>query len=569
MTKPREKVSEVQERVKQGFEREYYDMVYRDQYFAFTGIRLRGPTTKVERGGFPVYPSTRPLQREPGKTNRVLVTALIAMSRAMSRDIDPSFPQLDETTREVRRQWWLTRHSQFDWRSQIAAAFLDGDAFGVGCVLVGKTTDPDSGKDVVDLQHIPILQVLWDRHARTPTKSRWVCLIHYMDPYDAAVYFNKPFKEIDARAFDLSNGAQDVKGYRVVRVFEYLSMGIGGSRGTRMLFLHDIDNHVKTEDMDYPKLPVAWFVGLTPPGHSRPVGRVQMQMATQMQLNKYEAFLGRMLDYGWAIDILDASRIDGNDLAAHARGDKLPYLRGQFSKDGSPLWQRMPAKEMPRVFYDGLNYYERRYDEESGLSDMDRGGLSATARSATEIATLDARLSLNQAYSTRQTAQAFSSIVEVTVMVGKEVDEAPCEVDIYGTNVTLNDDEDPRMRSKFFLEEKSSVLIGTETLTADDDKLKRQADKADMMEWQKLGLVGDTIDKDWYTERLLRLSNVENIKEAMISKEKRDQMMAAAQAQAQAQAQAEAQAQQTRQSGGPSDPYSQAVKDQRQLAGAV
>lgn len=500
------------ERIVHGFDRGYYDELYRDIVYAYTNKRVDAITIVDSNAKIPVYPSVRPRTRKPGRSNRILTTSYIAMSRAMSRDIEPNFPQLDMATAEIRKQAFLVRDKgqlddEGDWRGQRASAFVEGDAFGVGWVFFGFNARPD-GKFATDCQHVPCTQVIWDRHARTPKRARWVCVIHYIDPYDAAAQFKKPIAEMEQNCIRMGDGPRDTNGYHVVRVFEYMSIGIGTRKPTHAMWLHELSGEpVYKKEMPFDRIPAACMVGFLPPGVNRPVGRVQQQLSGQMMLNKIEEYLNRVLDYGWGVDIIDTTLVNGQDLKAHGNGDKLVYMRSTKSLDGKEPFKRVPAREIPRVLFDVLNYTERRYTEDSGIGDWDRGSFSATARSATEVATMDARLSMNQSYTNRQTAEFFRDFVRAGLMVMEYGDDAPMSIDVFGHNLELNDPAEPNSKVANFLNEPSQIIIASETLTADDDKLKRQADLENFFEMATLGLVGTTIDEVWFTKKVLKLMN--------------------------------------------------------------
>ncbi len=514
------RISEIQNRVRQSYDRAYYDGIYKRQLFQLGQEWTSGIDKQELWDAVPTYDDVRISSLRVGESMRILNTGYITMSRTMGKDPDPSFPHNDRTTAEIKRQFFLRADDrpgvdEGEWADVYPFAFSEGDQFGVGCVQIGLTKQKGTGRRAVTLQHVPLLQCLWDRFARNPAASRWAAVVHYMAPEDVKRLYGG--KALDGNVRQWNDGFDD-QIYDVVRVIEYWDTGFGGGEPTYAVFVGNLTGvgnkpvvHVRNV---FEIIPLAFMTNYIVPGMKRPIGRVHMQQASQELINQIERRMIDIVSRGGSIDLIDEEAIDPSDWQLMLNGDKTARLRVTKQLQQNP-WTRIPAQEIEEGMLTLYSLMERQYQADSGLSEMDRGALSGVRRSATEIATMDTRLSLNQAWPQRQAAKFLRRVIERVLHVASVADEVPVDVYVNGALITLNLPGEPMSDVSNWLSQPSPVLISPESLTGEEDQQKMQRRLAFLTNMAGLGLVGSTIDPVWFTEEYLKAGGKDEAKIAM------------------------------------------------------
>lgn len=487
--------------------------------FAYTGSRAGyQSTTNAQSQDIPIYPDVTANFLKVGTSRRMLQTAILAQSRMMSKEPEPEFPQVDRATAEVRKQFFLARYNgdlsaDGSWGDEWSKSFLYGDSLGFGCLQFGATHDRDTGEQKVSCQDIPPTQVIYDRFCAHPTRAKWVCYIHYMDPSDARKMFGH--KACEPHIMKMHDHETD-RGFDCVRVFEWVSTGIGKGEPTRTVRIGQRTSKPEAHDPNPfgAMIPSAFMVNVVVPGMTRPIGRYTLAEADQTFLNEVETIMLDKLRGGGAVDLIDPDVLDPEDLDRFLRGDKLAFIRITKAIANNPF-VRIPEKEISSILPTLLNYAEGQIAADSGFNDLERGSPLDQSRSATEVATIDNRSSMNQAWIQQQTALFLRRGVERCLAVAKVVDRAPVSIDVFGRNVIINQPGRPETWIDGFMEERSAVIISRTSLTSDDDRIRREQEIGMIMRYFELGLVGQTIDPKYATEKLLKLSGEEDVQKAM------------------------------------------------------
>ncbi len=278
---------------------------------------------------------------------------------------------------------------------------------------------------------------------------------------------------------------------KIVRVIEDWDMTSDtGDTPTYATILGQIQlKNIKKRANPFPSLPVAFFVNFIPSGQQRPVGLIKMQASTAEQINAIERAMKKHFERGQSLDLLDVTMIDENDLRKWSAGEDIRFLKMNGALDKTP-WTRIAAEELSQTSLGYLQHLERQYTTDSNLSEGDRNISSGGRKSATEIRDLSNRINMNAAWVPRQALRYAQRLVTKVMEVARVADLHPRMLDIYGQNIMINDPEVFESRLEHFLEEPSVTIIGSESMTPEEDRLKRSERQAQLMEYLQMGLVG-------------------------------------------------------------------------------
>lgn len=505
------------------FDVEYQQSLYNQVVYAIgeKARRYGAGTTAGAAGEYPIFPDIQPRFLRIGQSRRILNTEFIGMARTLQTEPEPDCPQVDKWTGEVRKQFFLERFRKHEWSEQFAMAFMDGEATGVGAVQVGMSICPDTGLPHVDLYHHHSYNIIFDRHERTPTRARWVVAVHYLSLLEAKFRFGEKATQYET----VVESGTDGRPMRTVRVFEYWDKGIAGKAPTRAVVLGDLGNDpIEVTANPYGGcLPFGFFVYFTPPGMKRPMGRIPMQMAMQEAINDLENYLKKQLKQP-DFTLLDSQSLDPSDLQRVMSGDTPNYVRVL-----KPVIQGMqnPAVRIPTTgIHQAVIYlqemYERQFTADSGTTEFDRGMQAASQRTLGENQLVDARGGVQASWSELMLAKFYQRAIEKVFQVASMVDRSPLPIDVFGTNYTLNSDEDPDSMISVWLEEPSVVLINPQSLRRQDSAMKATERLAQLEVLAPH--VGAGIDPLWFVGEKLKAIGETDPREAMGGADQAGQM---------------------------------------------
>lgn len=490
----------------QSFDREYYDGLYaRSRYLMGETDRVRFSTGVTGENEFPVYPDIVIKGKQIGRSRRLLNAAITALSRVMASEPDPTWPQVDNTLNEARRQWFLARYRAGEWGREMERAFLDGDNLGFGCIQIGARRRSATGEQYTTAVHVPATQVIYDPLEPSLGRSNWVAFVHYVQPERARAMFGRKVRDEDVQTL---HTMQDGKTWQYVRVTEYYDLGYGHGydkgEPTMAAWVGDWrEDPAYRQVSPFDRLPCAWFEYVTPPMVRRPIGKIELGLSTAEALNELEIRLRGIVKKGVGFDIVDATRLNHSDLERVRRGEEGVIVRMDNPGEGNP-YIRVPDREVASALLQLFSIQERQWNADSQTTDMDRGSQLTQAKTATEAALLDSR-SQTQAVHTRREALRLSlRLVERAAMVGALVDRDPVEIDLHGVNVLLNDPADPRLRLDQVFAEPSQVLLSPQSLEAQDTLRDQQMELSRLSALQPLVGQPGGIPLAWFAEKMLR-----------------------------------------------------------------
>ena len=499
---------EVKERILAGFDRKYYDSIYTQQCYAFGQKWDSKPSYLAESSAsddIPIYPDVRVTHLAIGQSRRILNASIRTLSRVLSRAPEPKFPQVDEVTNEVRRTFWLAnangnRGVPTRWLQQLQYAFVEGDTLGVGCVKHGLRTHPRSGRQMVDMRHVPVLQTIWDPFEFDPRNSKWAAVASYV-PYEVAKnLWGK--KKADRHKREWTTTV-DSRSAQFVRVIEYWDVGYAGDGPAYCIFVGDLeDGEVGENDLGF--IPLSFCVNYVAPGMRRPIGRAVMQMSSQELINDIEKYLRVTMKRGPAIDIYMEEMFDEAALARWRAGDSSQPLaiKEGMVDDVRKAFTRIGAMDPGQGALALFAIAERQHNDDSNQTEQSRGNALGGRTTAREVSALVSKVNENASLTDQQANEFLVDAVKNTMSAALAGDAHPVSLDIFGSNILFNDPSDPMMDIANWLSEDSgTVLIDLESTSAEDDLLKRQVKKEDLMFLSPL--VGVTLDPDTYSEEML------------------------------------------------------------------
>jgi hypothetical protein len=506
----REHVDDVRERM-QSTDIDRYMRLYGAMRYAF-GMKWdsSGVPYNSRTEDFPYFPDIRVTRLAIGQSRRILNAALLSLSRVMTGEPEPEFPQVDSVTGELRKQVFLERYRQGAWWREYGDQFVDMDNFGEGFVEYGPMKNKRTGKDYTAGRNVPITQVIYDRHTRNFGQARWAACIHYTDPKEAiAAYGDDAVRGSIREAFDPNMR----KAHKYVRITTYYSNGVGSSSPTYMVFVGNWRNKpVVSIDNPYPRLPVAYGEYMSVAGMPRPFGKVLLQQSTQEAINELELSLRAVVKHGTGIDVFDLNQLHDDDVAALAAGKPMTRIRlKNADPSGRPPVLRIPSMEVANALLQLLAIYERQYSADSNTTEQDRSSAGPASRSATSDQLLDMRSQQGQSLTKRQTLLMYQRNVETATMVMGLADEDPLLVDVLGMNLPVNDPAHPNLSMQAVMEEPSRVLIGQQAVEPQDVSLKQHQRLAALERLAKL--VNLTVNPMKYTEETLKAIGEKDLNE--------------------------------------------------------
>jgi hypothetical protein len=500
---------EIEKALEEAYDPEYYASLYRQTLFAFgEGWQDTVPGAVAGSGRFPDFPAIRVRSLEVGRSRKILNSQFIDMGRTMYAPGSPEFPQVDKYTAEVRKQFFARRSSDGEWDTERASAFLEGNGLGVGFVQVGFKTNRRTGRQRVHVRHSPTLFTLWDPHERSAGRASYICFVQHLSVNKAIATFGP---DVEQYAEETSYDGHKI---RSVRIFEYYDLGHGRWEPTMAIIPGSFGEKPLVREASPWKdhLPFAFYEHWIAPGMRRPIGRIPIQMASQMGLNALERRFQAVSKQN-GFDIIDLDQVNQEDVKSAMAGN-TNVVRMTTPKPGTTPITRIPGQSISNSDLELYRMYEQQFNEDSGTNEYDRGGRPDGNLTAFEVGNIERKSSLQGSWPLKQAAAFAVRLVERVLESAAMGDQDDVEIDLLGRSLKLNDPADARSRISGWLEEPSEVLIKGESLQA-QDSLRDQSQRLGALQAVQ-ELVGKTVDPGWFTEQKLRAIGEVDIQPALL-----------------------------------------------------
>jgi hypothetical protein len=304
----------------------------------------------------------------------------------------------------------------------------------------------------------------------------------------------------------LRENADYIENGQYVRVLEYFDVGFGDSEPTMITWIGSILNEpIEAPSANlYDCIPVAFGVGFTAPGKRYADGRIYNQLSSQDARRAIVEHIKDTLAYH-AVDVFDEQLMESQDWQDLVDGQRR--IRGSISDlKGKTPWLRIPAQEVANTTLEYFRIVMEEYNMASGLAEFDRANTVSKGRSATEMAIMDSRLKMNQALSVGQTMLYQRQLAIVHEKVALLGDYHPRTLNIRGRNMPINEKGVPESWVGRWLEEEAEILISQESMTADEDQVRRLATVEKLMRLAPFAVPGGSIDQDWWIRELVESS---------------------------------------------------------------
>lgn len=486
---------------------EGYRQMYRQMRYAF-GEPWDSQWAGEERpyGDFPHFPDQKVQKLKKGESRRPLNNAILTLSRVLTGDPEPDYPQLDDGSAEVRKQAWLRRFEWRGWQSELQNMFIDGEAVGVGFVQIGARVNPRTGKTFADIQHVPAQRVLWDRHVRTPQRAKWIAFLHEMSPAEAiATYKDVANIEalVKAQTKETRNGDQQ-RAHKWVRITEFYDMGIGGKDPTCIVFCGAWSTKpIKKYAHKFLALPFAHYEYVSVSGMPRPIGKILLQQATTAMINEMEARLRDTVRRGGPVDLYDVNQLDDDDAKKVDSGDAVLKLKVKRTPEAGPVLTRVPGADIAQTAIQYLQVLNQQFNSDSSSSELDRGSFAGGSQTATANQLLDIRSQQGVTLTKVQTLHMVRRTIETWNMVAGIVDRDPFFVDVLAHKVLVNDPANPGLRMDNVMGEYSSLVISQQSLERQDLQQRNQMELTQLFQLVPLAANG-WLDPHWLIEQILK-----------------------------------------------------------------
>ena len=468
----------IRETLRQAYDVRQYGHYYALQCYALGAkYELYGGMGLPEVGELGDWPDIFPQFYNVGQSRQTLSNEMLMMMKVCYQEPDPQFPDLDPISETVRKAYILERwrgdrlHGEGHWASECHLAFMNGNGLGVGFVQVGVKNSR------AHIQYHPTLNVIWDRHFWSPGRSRFIAFVHHLPVEMASAMFGS---KVEKEATDTQSTHYDSNPIRRVKVIEYFDMGLDGKeegKTTHAWFLNNLGGRVlDISENEYGCLPYAYYQHLHVPGMRRPIGRMDLQMATQESRNQVERYLRQILMRGSGLDIISADAANTEDVQRWLDGEVLPAIRIDSGTEQSvdALVKRLPPHEPPMGAFQYLQMLDRAQNTESGSSDADRANLSQVGRTLGEAQLRQQGADIQSAWSRKQYAEFLKQVISKATYIGSQFDTAPTMLDIDGKNVTFNDPANPQSLLSNWLSEPSRVVVNEDNLQYFDSQVDAQ-----------------------------------------------------------------------------------------------
>jgi len=496
----------VTRRMESLFDFKHLDQVYRWMCYAFGDPAKGGAVSKSLCGGWPIYPNLVVDRLQVGVSRRIAAASMTHLIRNYTTQVAPDSPQVDKYTAEVRKQMWAKRAEQGEFFSEMEMTFANGDSLGYGATLIGAEDDLVDGASYQKsvLRDVPSVQVIWDRHARNPSRARCAMVMTLMSIEDAEAQFGAKARK-DAETYIIDTQGE-VK-LPVVPLFEYFDIdgcGTGMPTMERRLGHKDAKPVYRDENYLEDEIPIAFYDHVVMPGWAHPVGRVFAQQSTQEAINDLERKF-RRISKKEGVHVVDTSQLDERDLRNYNQGEIATPIRAKAGfMDGKPPMVWVPGGELSQSDFAQMQNLEQVFRQDSGISEYDQGSKPNQEMTAEEASIMAAKSATSAAWSQYKNAQYQQRVMSKWLKCAKLYDTCPTTVDVFGHNVLINDPENANMAFSAWMEEPSKITI------ADDEM--RTAEKTREQEQRLAYLMGPVAqlvqmglqDPMWWREEVLK-----------------------------------------------------------------
>jgi hypothetical protein len=457
---------------------------------------------------FPSYEDISLSWQVIGQSRRILTNQTIALSRIRSQTVVPDFPQVDRYTNEIRKQFYMNRASDHTpgggWDTEFDLAFLEGDSLGASFCQISMDRNPMTGKLFTSLRHVSALQVLIDPHERNYDRARWVCFCHHVPALDAIAMYGAEVKAGIQTAKE--TGGRGKKRLNYVRIFQFFSRPFAGREATYAVLLDDIGGTMLERKRNaYQTLPMAHYTSHVLSQMRHPLGRIPLQMPLEAKILEYERLLDAAIKVA-PFTILDVSNIEDQDVQDLIAGKFKPYVRLKSGLDrqldSKAAVQSIPGAQVNPLLSDRMSILEQQLTAQSGVNDFDRGTTLGGRGTATEAQILDQRSSTQGLWPVKQIGKFYGRVADCVSRMARDFDDDALEIDLFGTNITLNDPAQPMLSASEFFKEPSKIVIDEDAISSGDQTRKQAQRDALLASLESLVSIG-LVDPVWYAEQKL------------------------------------------------------------------
>lgn len=509
---------EIGRRLKEACDRRYYDGIYRDQCRAF-GDKLRSQDTgKAGSDSHPDYEAVIIDRVRAGRSRRLMNSAFIHLSKIVSGQVEPTFPQVDKWTGEVRKQFYTerTRGNYFGLEGiseENAAMFLDGDQLGTGFTWWKLKQNPRTRQLYACAANSPALHTLWDAHARHPGRSRYWAPVLYVPADEARRRWGKDPR---VEGWIQKYYCQDSDtGVEALKVYWYEDVGSEDGEISPTISIIPVSfGEVPLAKYENPtgRLNMSYYVHWVTPGMRRPVGRIVLGSATQEVLNIMEDRMLRTLKRP-DVDILDLSGVNERDWNDYLAGRRT-WVRSK-GMEPAKVAQRIPGDRLHPEFPVIRDWYERQFNADSGTTDYDQGTQPNREVTLGEAERIDQRGQITNVWARLQYLASQIRSVDACLALAKAGDRDPVTLDVFGYNVPINSD-DPASAISEFLDEPSRVYIDPDSLDSSAREARRERRKLDLMDLASSPAF-ELVNPVWFAEEMTKAcTGLQDPREALI-----------------------------------------------------
>lgn len=470
----------IQKRLLEGFDREYHDSLYRQIQYAFGEPWRQGAVSGTGTNFvFPDYENFTVKYQEIGRSKRIFQSAFVTLSGTMMLAPEPEFTKVPKLVAEIRKQIFLSRFQGENadyapWQDEFDKAYLDGTQVGVGFLHWYLKTNAKSGEQTVCCCHVPAVNVIWDRHENSPDRARWMVFVKSLPVDVAELRFGKK-----AVAGHISRqSSPNSTGFDVVRVFEYFDMGYGGGSPTMAVILGDISGEpIEIKKNVFGCIPESHYTHIQLP-LSRPIGMVPLQMPAQEMLNQIDRALRRTVRQV-GFDIYDPAQVEEEDMRRVESGQQTRVRAKGTRVQGQPEpVTRIQGGEASQTLLTVRALADRELNAMGSVTDSDRNILAENNRTATEQQLLARANETQKGWPKRQLLRFLITSVEKFVLLAKQYDRDPLDVDVFDNNVLANNPDEPGTWLSSVFHEKAGIVIDTQALEEKDvyqERMEKQS----------------------------------------------------------------------------------------------
>lgn len=428
------------------------------------GIEYLGTSVSTGTGGGIIY--FPPIMRSFGmirESNPILKNMRILASQVRGVDIVPDWQGVPTYQNEARKSWWNTRCKGSDgytsFKNDSDKAFLDFAMIGVGYLRVCVNTYDDVQR--ASASYVSPLDVISDPYLDID-ESSGVGIVSIMGRDEFNTKFSgKRFDEYQQNFFNPSGFV--AKGVRVIEWF---------SQDKYMAFPDTYSNEpLMVSENPFGCIPIQAFTNFIPSGSVMPMGLVEMQLSSAMDIIEMTS------------DIRQKARNDGfiaiepgfftkESLERYKNTRNIEYL--QIDTENARVLYQLGAKpfiEIPRngANPDTMNLLQismQENREQSAVSAQAAGVQSSAETTATEIRSIDNRMDSQYRALLRTFTRSYAGFCVKLAKVAEQYDNAPFSMSYLGVSINMNDG-DPEKTSEL-------VWAGAKIPTFEDETLFSQ-----------------------------------------------------------------------------------------------